>query len=230
MLFSCILPAAARPRPMDPTESLCVADLLERARHNEAGELDRLFALCRNYLGVVARAQVESWLQAKVDASDLIQQTLLEAYRDFGNFRGSTEAEWLAWLRRILAHNAANFVRQYRGTDKRQARREVPLRPTGNSSQPGGLGDTADAGESPRQLLLRKERELQLADALAQLAPDHREVIFLRNLQRLSFQEVAERMGRSRPAVQMLWMRAIGKLQEVLGANGDSHCPFSGGS
>src|SRR5437016_7044570 len=97
---------------MNGQDSLSVADLLARARQNQPGDLDRLFALCRNYLGVIARARVESWLQAKVDASDLIQQTMLEAYRDFANFRGHTEAEWLGWLKRILAHNAANFVRQ----------------------------------------------------------------------------------------------------------------------
>src|SRR5438270_9764577 len=112
---------------MDYPESLSMADLLARAKCNGQADLERLFACCRNYLGLVARAQVESWLQAKVDASDLIQQTKLEAYRDFEHFRGTTEAEWLAWLRRILAHNAANFVRQYRGTEKRQARREVAL-------------------------------------------------------------------------------------------------------
>jgi RNA polymerase sigma-70 factor, ECF subfamily len=200
---------------MSTPESLSVADLLNRARDNGPSDLDRLFASCRNYLGIVARAQVESWLQAKVDASDLIQETLLEAYRDFEHFRGTTEAEWLAWLRRILAHNAANFVRQYRGTEKRQARREVALAGPGGSAA-GGLPDPAAQGESPSELLLRKERELLVADALARLTPDHREVIMLRNLQRLPFQEVAERMGRSRPATQMLWMRAIQKLQEVL--------------
>src|SRR5690348_287706 len=111
--------AGERGGRMDPQDSVSVSDLLARARRNGEADLDRLFASCRNYLGIVARAQVESWLRAKVDASDLIQQTLLEAYRDFVHFRGSTEAEWLAWLRRILAHNAANFVRQYRGTEKR---------------------------------------------------------------------------------------------------------------
>jgi RNA polymerase sigma-70 factor (ECF subfamily) len=202
---------------MSAPDSESVADLLAQARQNGPAELDRLFASCRNYLGLVARAQVESWLQAKVDASDLIQQTLLEAYRDFAHFRGTTEAEWLAWLRRILAHNAANFVRQYRGTEKRQARREVALAGPGDGSAARGLLDPADGGESPSQLLLRKERELLIADALARLSPDHREVIMLRNLQRLPFQEVAERMGRSRPATQMLWMRALQKLQETLG-------------
>jgi RNA polymerase sigma-70 factor (ECF subfamily) len=194
-------------------DDLSISDLLERARR-EPGELDRLFAQCRNYLTVMARAQVEKRLQAKVDASDLVQQTLLEAYRDFRNFRGGTEAEWLAWLRRILAHNAANFIRHWQTTGKRQARREVPLGPDGSSAGP--RFDPADSGESPSAQLLRKERELLVADAVAQLPPDYQEVINLRNLQRLPFQDVAERMGRSRPAVQMLWLRALEKLQEIL--------------
>jgi RNA polymerase sigma-70 factor (ECF subfamily) len=199
-----------------------IADLLARARADSPRDLDQLFALCRNYLKVVARAQVESGLQAKVDASDVVQQTLLEAYRDFRNFRGSTEAEWLAWLRRILAHNAANFVRHYRGTDKRQAGREVALGTPGDAPSSAGCFDPADSAETPSQQLLRKERELQVADALARLAPDHAEVIVLRNLQRLPFDEVARRMGRSRPAVQMLWMRAIQKLQADLASANDS--------
>jgi RNA polymerase sigma-70 factor (ECF subfamily) len=193
---------------------VCLADLLARARAHRPGDLDALLAYSRPYLGLVARAQVESWLRTKVDASDLVQETLLEAYRGFERFRGQTEAEWLAWLRQILQHNAANFVRHYRGTAKRQARREVPLSPADTSAGP--RNDPADAGESPSQLLLRKEREWQVADALEQLAPDHREVILLRNLERLPFEEVAARMGRSRPAVQMLWMRALQKLQQVL--------------
>jgi RNA polymerase sigma-70 factor (ECF subfamily) len=197
----------------DPNQS--VADLLARARGNAPEHLDRLFATCRNYLALAARAHVETWLRAKVDASDLVQQTMLEAYRDFAHFRGSTEAEWLAWLRRILAHNAANFVRHYQGAGKRQAKREVPLAAPGDG-RPACGADVPDPGESPSQQLVRQERELQVADALARLQPDHREVIQLRNLQRLSFQEVAERMGRSRPAVQMLWMRALQKLQEAL--------------
>src|SRR5262249_45693426 len=155
---------------MSTPESLSVADLLNRARDHRQSDLDRLFASCRNYLGIVARAQVESWLQAKVDASDLIQQTLLEAYRDFEHFRGTTEAEWLAWLRRILAHNAANFVRQYRGTEKRQARREVALAGPGGSAA-GGLPDPADQGEAPRGVPRRKEGELAGAHAPAPLLP-----------------------------------------------------------
>src|SRR5947199_97227 len=77
----------------------------------------------------------------------------------------------------------------------------------------GGPAGPAD-DDTPSQELIRKERELQVADALARLSDDHRTVIILRNLQRLPFDEVARRMGRSRPATQMLWMRAVRKLQE----------------
>src|SRR5262245_33458239 len=194
-----------------------VTRLLERARAGDPEAREQLFARCRDYLGLAARARVESWLRAKVDASDLVQQTLLEAHRGFGHFQGATEAEWLAWLRRILDHNAADFVRRYRGTGKRQVGREVPL--AGPTSSAPGEAEPAAEGESPSAAAVRHESELRLAAALAILAPDHREVIQLRNLQRLPFDEVARRMGRSRPAAQMLWMRAIQKLQQVMQEN-----------
>src|SRR5437588_5515174 len=105
---------------MPASEPLSVSGLLAQARQGDSRALDRLFAMCRNYVNIIARSQVEGWLRAKVDASDLVQQTLLEAYRDFGRFQGGTEAEWLAWLKRILSHNAADFVRRFHKTDKRQ--------------------------------------------------------------------------------------------------------------
>jgi RNA polymerase sigma-70 factor (ECF subfamily) len=206
---------------MIPEPSLSLSDLLLRAREGQPGELDRLFAACRNYLCLLAQSHVEGRLKAKADASDLVQQTLLEAYRDFAQFRGGTEKEWLAWLRRILTHNAAQFIRHYRGTGKRQVGLEIALQTGSAGSTLPGL-QPADPGESPSQQLMRKERELLIADALVQLAPDHREVICLRNLQRLPFDEVAQRMGRSRPAVQMLWMRALQKLHDILCSMQDS--------
>src|SRR2546423_6289674 len=130
-----------------PPEHDSVADLLAQARAGDGPARERLFARCRDYLGFAARARVEGWLQAKVDTSDLIQQTLLEAHRGFGRFQGGTEAEWLAWLRRILDHNAADFVRRYR-VGKRQAGREVPLAAGAGSS--AACPEPAASGESPR--------------------------------------------------------------------------------
>lgn len=196
-------------------ESILV-DLLNRARDGDEAARDQLFDKCRAYVQFVARAKVESWLQAKVDASDLVQQTLLEAHRGFAQFRGNTEGEWLAWLRQILTHNAADFVRQYRGTAKRQARREVSLRVATADRSREFDRDPSDPGESPSELVMRREDEIHLADAIAKLAEDYQEIIMLRNLQRLPFDEIARRMGRSRPATQMLWMRALQKLHETL--------------
>ena len=86
---------------MGDNDSVRYSGLIEGARQGDAGCRERLFELCRSYLGFVARSQVETWLRRKVDASDLVQETMLEAYRDFGRFEGRAEQEWLAWLRKI---------------------------------------------------------------------------------------------------------------------------------
>lgn len=200
---------------MSVGKSVCFSTLIEGARQGDAECRDRLFALCRSYLGFAARSQVETWLRRKVDASDLVQETMLEACRDFERFEGRTEQEWLAWLRKILAHNAADFVRRYRGTAKRAAGREVPFRDPADSQSPGAPEPAAQQ-PTPSQEFFQLDTELRMTAALAELPADYQEVIVLRNLERLPFNDVAERMSRSRPAVQMLWMRAIKKLQESL--------------
>jgi RNA polymerase sigma-70 factor (ECF subfamily) len=200
---------------MGDNASARYSGLIEGARQGDAECRDRLFALCRSYLGFIARSQIETWMRRKVDASDLVQETMLEAFRDFDRFDGHSEQEWLAWLRKILAHNAADFVRRYRGTAKRAARREVPFRDPADS-RVAGAPEPAAQQPTPSQEFLQLDTELRVTAALSELPADYQEVIVLRNLQRLSFNEVAERMDRSRPAVQMLWMRAINKLQEAM--------------
>jgi RNA polymerase sigma-70 factor, ECF subfamily len=205
---------------MDNTGSVRYSGLIEGARRGDAECRERLFGLCRSYLGFVARSQIETSLRRKVDASDLVQETMLEAYRDFERFEGHSEQEWLAWLRRILNHNAADFIRRYRGTAKRAAGREVHFRDPNDSHSPGAPEPAADC-LTPSQEFLQIDTELRVTAALSNLSPDYQEVIVLRNLQRLPFNEVAERMDRTRPAVQMLWMRAIKKLQEAMASDGE---------
>ena len=129
----------------------------------------------------MARSQVETWLRRKVDASDLVQETMLEACRDFERFEGCTEQEWLAWLRKIMAHNAADFVRRYRGTAKRAAGREVPFRDPADSHSPGAP-EPAAPQLTPSQEFLQLDTELRVTAALSELPPDYQEVIVLRNL------------------------------------------------
>jgi len=204
---------------MSGTERTTIGQLIDRAQQGDDSARQRLFAMGRNYMALVARAQVESWLRVKVDASDLVQQTMLEAHRGFDRFEGRSEKEWLAWLRKILTHNMADFVRCYRGTAKRGGR-ELPFRDPGATTA-FGAREPAAPGPTPSQQFLQMDVELHLAEAIRQLPADYQEVILLRNLQRLPFAEVAERMERSRPAVQMLWMRAVRQLQEIMAESDD---------
>ncbi len=79
--------------------------LLSAARGGEREALGVLLEVYRNYLRLLARAQIDLHLQAKMNPSDIVQETFLEAFRDFGQFCGQTEAEFVAWLRQILANN-----------------------------------------------------------------------------------------------------------------------------
>src|SRR5947209_10676268 len=108
------------PRP--PTD-----ELLRRACAGDDDARGRLLEAYRGYLTLLARVQLGQRLQGKADPSDLVQETFLEAHRDFAQFRGRTEAELAAWLRQILAHNLANLVRHYRGTQRRDVRLEQQL-------------------------------------------------------------------------------------------------------
>lgn len=198
---------------VDPT--VPVSELIDRARDGDADARNALFERCRAYVGFLARAHVDSWLMPKVDSSDLIQQTLMEAHEAFPGFTGRSEGEWLAFLKRILRNNATDFVRRF-GAARRRAALEVAL-DGGTSSlfRPHPL--PADPGDSPSAVVSRQEQELAVTSALARLPADYQQVIVLRSLQRLPFNEVAEQMGRSRPAAQMLWLRAVRRLTELLG-------------
>jgi RNA polymerase sigma-70 factor, ECF subfamily len=183
-----------------------------RAGRVEAGgELLRRFEA---WLKLLARLEIDTQYRGKFDESDVVQQVLLEAVRDLPKFRGLTEAEFTAWLRRILAHVLAHEFRRYRGTQKRDIRQEVSLDQTLQRSSER-LGQMLAASiSSPSQQAVRGEQELLLADVLDRLPADYREVIILRNLEDLSHEEVARRMGRNVGAVRMLWVRALARLRE----------------
>src|SRR6516162_5416091 len=101
--------------------------LLAEARQGRGESLGRLLELYRNYLALLARTQIDLHVQGRVDASDLVQETFLDACRDFGQFRGTSEIEWVAWLRKVLIYNLARVVQKQLLAQKRNARREVSL-------------------------------------------------------------------------------------------------------
>jgi RNA polymerase sigma-70 factor, ECF subfamily len=181
-------------------------------------ELDRY----RSWLGLLARLQVEPRFRAKFDPSDIVQQTLLEAVRDWPKFRGHSEAELAAWLRQILAHVLLHEVRRFGDAQRRDVGREVSLEQAlAESSR--RLGNALVApGSSPSEQAGRHELELRLADALARLPADYAEIILMRNVEGLSHDQAAQRMGRGVGAVRMLWVRALSRLRQELDLQTDT--------
>jgi RNA polymerase sigma-70 factor (ECF subfamily) len=193
--------------------------LLAEARQGRQDSLGALLQLYRHYLHLLARTQIDLHLPGRADASDLVQETFLDACRDFGHFRGHTEGELLAWLRQILVCNLARLVQRLLGTKKRDVRREVSLEQhLAGLEQSSANFDAVLLGRhsSPSALAHRRERAAVVADALARLPADYREVLVLRNLEGLAFHEVACRMGRSPGAVRVLWVRALDQLRQLL--------------
>src|SRR5262249_46344878 len=119
----------------DPAPNLVDCLLAARAGSREA--LGEVLEACRAYLLLVANKEIDPQLQAKGGASDLVQETFLEAQRAFGRFQGTTADELRAWLRQLLLHNVADFGRRYRGTGKRRVEREVRLEPETPSGERG---------------------------------------------------------------------------------------------
>jgi RNA polymerase sigma-70 factor (ECF subfamily) len=169
----------------------------------------------REYLRLLARLQLGSRLRGKLDGSDVVQQTLLNAHEKRQQFQGQTEAELLAWLRQILAHNVAMAARQF-AAQVRDVSRELSIDQDGEELAVR-LGDRLAADQStPSQRAMREERLVHLADALAELPEDQRRAIEAHHLRGCTVAEVGAEMGRSRSAVVGLLFRGLRKLRQLL--------------
>jgi RNA polymerase sigma-70 factor (ECF subfamily) len=168
----------------------------------------------RAYLGLLARAQFPAPLRGQLDSSDIVQQALLRAHSKRQQFRGHSEQEYRAWLRAILARLLADVARRCspgRGGQARSLERSL------QESSQRLEGWLAADESSPSQGLIRKERLLELAEAMDRLPEDQRTALELRYLQGLSLAETCRRMGRSTPSVANLLYRGLKALRERLG-------------
>lgn len=168
------------------------------------------------WLKVLARVEIESRFQGKFSAADAVQQTMLEAWRCWDNFRGDQEVARRAWLRQILAHQLAHLARHYGGTQKRDISREQSIDETLAHSA-GRLDQLlATDQSSPSVVAAKREQQLRLASVLEQLPSDYRQVLLLRSIEDLPHEEIALRMQRTPGAVRMLWLRALAALREKM--------------
>jgi RNA polymerase sigma-70 factor (ECF subfamily) len=177
-------------------------------------DVDQPLERYRAYLSLLARAQLPAVLRGQLDASDIVQQTLLQAHRKRDQFRGRSNAEFLAWLRAILARLLADAARR---DGPRQAGRGHSLEQAIEQSSARLEQWLAADDTSPSQDLIREERLLRLAEALGRLPADQRTALELRHLQGLPVSEVCRRMGRNTASVANLLYRGLKGLRARLG-------------
>jgi RNA polymerase sigma-70 factor (ECF subfamily) len=169
----------------------------------------------RSWLHLLAKLHLDPHLRGKLDASDIVQQTLLQAHQARDQFRGQGDGERAAWLRQILARNLAHAVRDF-GRDKRDVARERSLEAALDASSARLEAWLAAEQSSPSQQAQRNEQAVRLAEALEQLPEAQREAVVLHYFQGCPVADVARQLDRTPAAVAGLLHRGLKQLRECL--------------
>ncbi|MEO8493944.1 MAG: sigma-70 family RNA polymerase sigma factor [Planctomycetota bacterium] len=196
----------------DPDDEL-FASLIARAKTDREA-MGQLLEIVRPFLLGVSNSELAPDLRAKIAASDVVQDSLLEVVRDFPRFGGTTAGEFRTWVRKVLLHNLANWERWFRRTGKRALGREQSL-DAADSDRPAVA--LLAAGSSPSHHAETDEKLQALHRSLAELPAHYRQVLELRHWQHLSFEEIGNLTERTPDAARMVWWRAVDRLQELMG-------------
>lgn len=176
------------------------------------------FESFRSYLHILAETQLQNRLKAKVDASDIVQQTMLRAHQARDQFRGSTDAEKAGWLRTILGNVLCGLMRDF-SRQRRDISREKSIQAVEQSSIQLANLIPADSS-SPSAALHRDERANALAQAMLQLTEEQRQAIIMKYWQGMTLAQIAEQIGKSNEAVAGLIFRGMQKLKSEFGTSG----------
>jgi RNA polymerase sigma-70 factor (ECF subfamily) len=179
---------------------------LDRARQGDRQALGELLDSFRPYLRFIGRAAGQRRLQARLDDSDLVQDVLLEAHRQFARFRGSTVAELTAWLRQIVLRTAGHARRSHLDAGKRTVDREQSA---------DDLTELASPDSTPSAQAIRDEQAARMAGALARLPEEMQQVLLGRHLEQQPYAVLAERLGKSEGALRVLYVRALERLRQA---------------
>ena len=204
---------------MSQSDSGAHNQLVTQARAGNTNAFAQLFERYSNLVRMTLRSQISPELRAKVDASDLLQETFLTASRSMAEFEGNEPETFVRWLQVIAARRVADAYRRYFDFEKRDLRKEVPLDQLlarSDRSAARLVEQLADSASGPLSVAHRHEQALRLADAMAALPEHYREVLQLRYLEERPLGEIAELLGRTKGSTAMLMARAIEKMKELL--------------
>ncbi len=186
---------------------------IAEARGGSRTALEQLLGACFPYLLAMAKRELCIILQPRLDPVDVVQDTLLKAWKNFTQFRGQTETDFFAWLRQILHNNLANERREHIQSAMRSIQREVRFV---KAAAMLGLDDHGTASESPDGRAQARARDEALEIAMRRLPGHYREVLHLHTQEGMTFAQVGERLHCSAEAARKLWKRAAEKLVRLL--------------
>ena len=199
---------------MDRPRDEAVSEVIAKARAGDREALGRLLVAYTSYLRQTAQHRLHPHKPDEPDSSDVVQDTLLEAFRDFGQFAGQGETDLKAWLRHVLVHNLMDDVK-HRCAAKRSLHRQRYLEEIGWPNLPRDqLSTTEDS--TPSAIARHHETEAALVSAIDRLPPNYRFVVALRQFGAMSFPQISTLMGRSEASVRKLWLRSLQRLADAL--------------
>lgn len=200
--------------PVDPAET---QKLLKQVRSGKPGAFDRLFERYRAYLRKLVEMRLDPKLSQRLDASDVIQETQIEAAQRLEDYLEREPVPFHIWLRQIAHDQLLMARRRHMEAARRAVTREVPL-PARSSLE---LAQQLLAGGStPSQHIAKKEQAQCVRKALAELPDLDREIVLMRNFEQLSHEEIGYVLQISPDAAKMRYVRALLRLSKILHENG----------
>ena len=202
-----------RPQPGEPQPTLV---LLDRARQGDGTAVNGLLERHREAIKRMIDRRMDRGVQRRVDASDIVQDVLLEANRRLGEYLSNPTMPFQLWLRHMARDRLIDAHRRHRVAASRSVDREVPLAADDDRSGTALAGLVADRELTPAAAATWHELERRFADAVEKLEEDDRQIVLLRHFEHLSTAEAAEVLGLSKPAAGMRYLRAMRRLRALL--------------
>jgi RNA polymerase sigma-70 factor (ECF subfamily) len=193
-------------------------EMLDGAKRGEAGAVERLLTTHRDPLRRMIDMRLDPALAARVDASDIVQDVLLEAHRRLSDYLRDPAMPFHLWLRHIAKDHVIDAHRRHRLAQRRSLDREQPIVPAAlaDHSSYELAGQILDQEPTPASAAIRHELQKRLDAAVARLDEDDRDIILMRHGEQLSNQDVAAALGLSEAAASMRYLRAVRRLRAAL--------------
>jgi RNA polymerase sigma-70 factor (ECF subfamily) len=200
-------------------DSPATQELLNRARQGDRAAIDQLLAQYRDGLRRMISLRLDPALAARLDASDVVQDVLLEAWRRLQDYLQDPHMPFALWLRHLCRDHVIDAWRRHRQAQRRSLDREQPIRPASPADQSSLelASHFVDHELTPASAAIQHELQQRVEDAIETLNEDDRRILWMKHYEHLSNQDIAQELGLTEAAASMRYLRASRRLKAALG-------------